>query len=166
MNSCISKEECICKKYSNTINECIDILTIRDSGKQIKLTTKPNDKAIAIVIDKCLITDENTKCDAMFLFQSSTKKVSFLIELKGFGEIEKAFKQLSFTKNNRDEYKSIIKCFTRLDTKKVKEKFIIVTNGKLDNIKKEQYENEYGIRISAILTNEATTPIPDLRDYI
>jgi len=163
MNRCIEKQACVCKKYDSIAKECINELEIRDSGKSVKLSTKNNEKAIAVILDNCLIT-KGMGCDVLFLFNGS-KKTACLVELKGFGEIEKAFKQLSNTKQ-RDEYKSIIECFKNLDTKKVYQKYFIITNGKLDNIEKEKLENHYKIRVSQILTNDATKPIPDLRKYI
>jgi len=100
----------------------------------------------------------------LFLLKGS-ENFSFLVELKGFGDIEKAFEQLAFTKQ-RDEYKKIIECFKNLNRRKVYQKCFIVTNGKLDNSKKEKFENHYKIRVAQILTNEATKPIPDLKDFI
>ena len=165
MDRCIEKDECICKKYGNICDECINELQVRDSGKSIKLTIRNDEKAISAIIDKCIITDNNPKCDCIFLFNGN-RKISFLVELKGFGEIEKAFKQLAYTKNSRDEYRKIIDCFYNLDNKRVLEKFFIVTNGKLNRYEKEKYENEHNIRVTDILVSEATQTIPDLRKYI
>jgi len=163
MNRCIEKQACVCKKYDSIAKECINELEIRDSGKSVKLSTKNNEKAIAVILDNCLIT-KGMRCDVLFLFNGS-KKTACLVELKGFGEIEKAFKQLAYTRK-RDEYIEVIKCFENLDNKKVFQKYFIITNGKLDNIEKEKLENHYKIRVSQILTNDATKPIPDLRKYI
>ena len=60
---------------------------------------------VAIIIDKCLIKDNNPKCDALFLYEKSSNKYSFLVELKGAGDIPKAFFQLDYTRKNRTEYK-------------------------------------------------------------
>jgi len=166
MNSCISNQDCICRRYQNRTKGCINEFSIEDSGKKIQLTKRAEDDVLAIILDGCLMTDNNTKCDALFLFQNLNKKISFLIELKGFGDIEKAFMQLEYTKNHRLEYKQIIDCFKSLDNKKVKEHFIIVTNGILDKIQKEKYEEQYRIRVKAVLNNDATKKIPNLRDYI
>ena len=88
-----------------------------------------------------------------------------MIELKGFGEIEKAFEQLSYTIDKRDEYKNIIECFTKLDSKKVYEKFVIVTNEVLDKKRQEELENKNKIRVSTLFSKD-TTKIPDLRSLI
>ena len=164
MNRCIKVQDCICQDYNSIPKECINRLEIRDSGKSIKLSLKKkNEKAIVIVIDDCLIT-KGKRCDALFLYQGN-RKLSILVELKGFGDIEKAFEQLAFTKQ-RNEYKDIIECFEKIDNKKVKTLCFIVTNGKLDNSKKENLENLYKIRVKQVLTNEATKPVPDLRYFI
>ena len=161
------KNHCICKMYENTQSECIDNYSIEEKGKKVQLKPKNNtEKSIVMIVDQCLITDNNTKCDALFLFQSISKKVSFLTELKGAGDIPKAFKQLDYTSKNRDAYKEVIKKFTDIDKKRVMEKFIIVSNGFLDKSKKEELEEDHNIRITAILHSEATTPIPNLREYI
>ncbi len=163
MNSCIEKQDCICKKYNSIPKEFVSELEIRDSRKSIKLSLKNSENTIAVILDDCLIT-KDIRCDALFLFEG-TKKISFLVELKGFGEIEKAFKQLSYTKQ-REEYKKIVECFKGLDDKKVYQKCFIITNGKLDNSKKEKFENKYKIRVVQVLVSDAIKPIPDLRKYL
>jgi len=160
-----NKNNCICKKYNNTQPECINKYNICEQGKSVKLEVNNNEKMCVIIIDQCLITGNKTKCDAIFLFSSKNKAVSFLTELKGAGDIPKAFAQLSTTCKYA-EYKNIINELENYSNKKVTEKFIIVSNGLLDKPTKEKLENQYKIRVTAILHSEATTPIPDLRDYI
>lgn len=161
------KNNCKCQKYNNTQSECINEYTISEKGKSIQLIPKSsNEQVSAIVIDQCVIKDNQTKCDALFLFQSNHKKVSFLTELKGAGDIPKAFFQLTYTRRNRQEYKDIIQKFKAVDEKKIIEKFVIISNGILEKTKWEKLEREYNIRVSQILYSEATTPIPNLRDYI
>ena len=60
---------CICKKYQNTQDECINEFTIREHGKSVKLEPKVGEDVMTIIVDKCLITDNNTKCDALFTRQ-------------------------------------------------------------------------------------------------
>ncbi len=162
MNDCITKKECICQKNNSVPKECINETTIEDSKKKVKIDLKNNsEKAIVVILDNCLITDNNTKCDALFLYQTKNRKMACLVELKGFGEIEKAFKQLYYTKQ-RSEYKEIIKCFKNIDNKKVYEKAFIVTNKILNKVEKENLENEYNIRVAKILESKPEDPIPDL----
>jgi len=161
------KESCICKDNENRQSECVNRYTVRELGKSIKLLPKNSDEEVClIIIDDCLIVDNNTKCDALFLYKSNSKKVSFLVELKGARDIPKAFRQLSFTRDSRAEYREIIEKFTMLDSKKTMEKFVIVSNGQLSKTAQERYENENHIRVVGVLHSEATTPIPNLRDYI
>lgn len=161
------KSHCICKKHNNTQNECIDEYTIREKGKSVKLTPKTNFETVMVVIlDKCVITDNKTKCDAIYLYKSKHRKYSFLVELKGAGDLEKAFHQLSYTKNDRVEYKGILEKFKNIDTKEIIEKFAIVSNGSLSKTKMEELENYYKIRVKTILQSEACNPIPDLRTIL
>ena len=52
-----------------------------------------------------------------------------------------------------------------MDSKKIYEKFVIVTNGVLDKKRQEKLEEENNIRIS-ILFSKDTTKIADLRNLI
>ena len=162
----IDKNHCICKKHNNTPKECIDQYTLSEEGKSITLKQRSNENVMAIVLDKCILDDKNKKCDGLFLYKTLTKKHSFLVELKGAGDIEKAFIQLSYTRDNRVEYNNIINLFYDTDNKKVYEKFAIVSNGSLEKTRLEQLENQYNIRVKKILHSEATTPIPDLKELI
>lgn len=103
------------------------------------------------------------KCDALFLYEKNSDKYSFLVELKGAGDIPKAFFQLDYTKKNRTEYKDIIE---ELQVLKQNQKYAIVSNGMLSKPELENLENQYKIRVKKILHCEATTPIPDLKEII
>jgi len=161
MDSCIQDKDCICKDYNSIPKECKDAKTIRDSGKSIKLEPKKGEESIAVIVDNCLIK-KGVKCDALFLLKGKINYV-VLVELKGFGEIEKAFRQLSKTREN-SEYKSIKECFCKDEN--CKEELFIVTNGILPKHKKERFENDNRVRIKAVLQNSATTTIPNLREYL
>lgn len=161
------KSTCVCKKYNSYPKECINEYEISEKGKSVKLVPKnSSEKAMAIIIDQCIIIDNDTKCDALFLYNSDSKKVSFLVELKGAGEIEKAFHQLSYTKNGRVEYKNTIDKFNNIDDKTTIQKCMIVSNGKINSSEKERLENFHKIRVSQVLHCEATTPVPNLRKYV
>lgn len=158
------KNHCICQKYSNTQEECINEYTIREQGKSVKLQPKNStESVIAIIIDKCIVTDNNTKCDALFLYENNNNKYSVLVELKGAAEIPKAFFQLDYTRKNRAEYKKIIEKF---QVHKQNQKYAIVSNGMLSKPELEKLENQYKIRVKKILHCEATTPIPDLKEIL
>jgi len=157
-------DDCICKKYNNTLDECKSQYMIGEQGKFVKLEPKSNEKVVVMIIDGCIISDNDTKCDALFLYEKPTKKYSFLVELKGASEIEKAFKQLSYTKYNRDEYKIILNIFD--NNKNIIERFAIVSNGVIEKTRLTELEDIHGIRVRQILHSEATTPVPDLRKLI
>jgi hypothetical protein len=164
-----AKNYCICPKIkiSNTPKECKDQYTISEQGKSITLKPKNNQENVTvIVIDDCIITDSKIKCDALFLYKKSNKKYSFLVELKGANHIEKAFKQLSCTRNKRKEYRDILKKFREIDNKNIEERFAIVSNGTMEKTRLEELEDSYNIRIKNIIHSEATTPIPDLRELV
>jgi hypothetical protein len=166
------RNDCVCKKYENDLDECINRYTIREKGKSVKLVPRTGEQVITIILDNCLIDDNDTKCDALFLYQTGTKKYSFLVELKGAGDIKKAFKQLSYTANrrlsdnikNRNQYRDIIDLFS--NNSAVIEKFVIVSNRPIQPLEMQKLEKEYGIRVGKITHSEPRTPIPDLRDKI
>jgi len=161
------EKECICKKMGNIRKECRNEYTVSEQSKSIKLERKnARESVLAIIIDGCIIKDNEPKCDALFLYEKETGKYSFLVELKGAGDIEKAFRQLSYTRDNRNEYKNIIERFKSLDNKKVNQKFVIVSNGMLSKPKLETLEKANKIRVKEVLHCEATTPIPDLKELI
>lgn len=156
--------KCVCKRFGNTLRQCLNEHTVTEQGKSVRLVPRGGEELLAVILDGCVITDKNIRCDALFLYRKKIK-YSFLIEIKGAGDIPKAFEQLSYTRS-RDEYRYIIKRFHDLDNRKVLEKFAIVSNGMLSKPEMERLENEYKIRVKKILYCEATTPIPDLKDLI
>lgn len=164
----VDKNKCICLDYNSIPKECVNRYTISEKGKSVKLQTKNSDEDVCVIIlDQCMITDNNTKCDAIFLYKKgNSKKISFLVELKGAGDIEKAFEQLSYTKLNRLEYKNIIEKFVEINNTKLEEKFVVVSNGMISKSDHEKLEKAYNIRIKTILYSEAISPIPDLKELI
>lgn len=155
---------CVCQKYNKNLSACVNDFTICEAGKSVKLVPETDEDVAVVIIDGCVICDNQTKCDALFLWDTGAKKYSFLVELKGAGEIDKAFAQLSYTRDNRAEYSEIISDFAQ--NNQVIKKYVIVSNGMLTKPQKEQLEENYNIRIHAILHSEPTTKIPDLRNYI
>lgn len=156
--------ECVCKQYNNSQSLCKNQYTISEQGKSVRLVPRGGEEVMAIVLDDCVISDHGKRCDALFLYRRNLR-YSFLVEIKGAGDIPKAFEQLSYTRN-RDEYQQIIDQFYKLENKRVIEKFAIVSNGMLSKPDLERLENAYKIRVKRILHCEATTPIPDLKDLL
>lgn len=81
------KSHCICQRFHNAQAMCVNEHTIREKGKSVKLTPAIGEQAMAIIMDGCMIQDNEPKCDALFLYQGTTKKYSFLVEIKGKTEI-------------------------------------------------------------------------------
>lgn len=94
-----------------------------------------------------------------------TNCCTFLVEIKGAGDIRKAFRQLSDT-SKRTEYNEIIKRLRKIDSRPVVPRFAVVSNGMLSKPELERLEKHYQIRVKKILYCEATTPIPDLKSLI
>jgi len=158
-------QACVCKKFDNLPKQCQGEYTISEQGKSIRLIPRSGEHALAIVLDGCVMKDNDPKCDALFLYMSRTRKYSFLVEIKGAGDIRKAFHQLSHT-SKRTEYEDILNRFRQTDGKPVVPKFAVVSNGMLSKPVLERLEKHYQIRVKKILHCEATTPVPDLKSLI
>ncbi len=151
--------KCICRHYDSFPPECVGQYRFRDSGKQIQLEPKnAREKVFLIAIDNCLISGARTKCDCLFLYKNDKDRTfSFLVELKGRGDIPKAFWQLSETRKS-NEYKSIVAQFSPM-----KEKFIIVSDRQLNMNELRKFEEVYKIRVGQIVHSDPQSPIPDLK---
>ena len=91
------------------------------------------------------------------------RKHSWLVELKGAGDIPRAFSQLAYIRHERKEYQEIIQSFREDGRGVLKERAVIITNGSLPKPAQERLEKEYNIRVWAIIHSEATLKVPDLR---
>jgi len=130
----------------------------------VRLVPRAGEEVRVLVLDGCVIKDHDSRCDGLFLYRKNIK-YSFLVKIKGAGDIPKAFQQLSHTKN-RQEYREILRRFRELDNRRVIEKFALVSNWMLPKPMLEKLENQYGIRVKKNLHSEATRPIPDLKELI
>lgn len=156
--------KCICQQYHSLPPECFGQYIFRDSGKQVQLQPdNSKSKVFLIAIDKCLIGEESKKCDCLFLYKKdASKRYSFLVELKGKGDIPKAFIQLSTTRES-DEYKNIM---TQFKPSKGCEKFVIISDIQLNKPELRKLEDTYKIRVGQIIHSDPRSPIPDLKDII
>jgi len=159
-------EECVCRKGANTHDLCEAVLTFSEQGKKVKLVLHPGEEAKALVLDGCVFQDDQLKCDGLFLLRTRNKNFAILVELKGAYEISHAFKQLAYVKKSRKEYRDLVKRFQKDGTGQLIEKTFIVSNGMLSKPEHESLENLHGIRVARVLHCEATTPIPDVRQYL
>lgn len=104
-------EHCVCRQYNNELKSCVNAYTVRESGKAVRLKPGLGESVKAIILDGCVITDNHTKCDALFLYTRGNRKYSFLVELKGAADLPKAFEQLGYTVHHRPEYQRIVDAF-------------------------------------------------------
>ncbi len=159
-------EHCLCQKMGNTLDLCDAVLTFCEKGKKVKLEIRQNEEAKALVLDGCVFQDNELKCDGLFLFRSGNKKFAVLVELKGAHDIPHAFEQIAHVKRCRTEYREMVERFQSDGVGQLVEKAFIVSNGMLSKPERESLENQHGIRVREVLHCEATTPVPDLRQYL
>ena len=159
-----SYNKCICQQYNSIPPECNGQYIFRDSGKQVQLQPdNARSKVFLIAIDNCLIAGGRTKCDCLFLYKKDNdKRYTFLVELKGKGDIPKAFRQLSITRES-DEYKNITNQFKPT---KGGEKFVIISDIQLNTTELRKMEDTYKIRVGQIVHSDPRSPIPDLKDKL
>lgn len=157
---------CECRRMGNTYPVCQSDLMLEEEGKKVRLTLRAGEEAKALVLDGCVFTDNDTKCDAMYLFRGGNRKVVALIELKGASDIAHAFAQLAYTRKHRHEYKLLKEALENTGPGIAMEKAFIVSNGMLSKPKRERLENRHGIRVNEILYSEPSSKVPDLRDWL
>lgn len=158
-------QHCECLRMANCHDVCKGELTLEEKGKKVTLSVRANEEAKAVVLDGCVINDNALKCDALFLFKGSNRKVAALVELKGAGDIPHAYEQLAYTMHNRAEYKHLKQNLDQSCSGRLKEMAFIVTNGMLSKPERQKLEERYGVRVNEILQSEPTSKIPDLRVY-
>lgn len=150
----------------NTYPLCKTDLMLEEQGKKVNLTLRAHEDARALVLDGCVFTDNDTKCDALYMYQGSGKKVMALVELKGANDIPRAFEQLAYTRRNRPEYADLKQRFDSAAAGPLEEKAFVVSNGFLPKPTHERLEKTHGIRVRAILHSEPVKKVPDLREYL
>ena len=159
-------ERCVCKKMGNTFSLCDKELTFAEKGKKIRLIPRKDEEAITMVLDGCVFEDNKPKCDGLFLWKGKSRKCAILVELKGAHDIERAFEQIAYVRQQRQEYRDLIEAFKTSERPcMVIEKTVIVSNGMKDINTWEKLENQHGFRASAVLQCEATTPVRDVREF-
>lgn len=158
-------QSCVCQRMPNTHVLCEGVNGFSEQGKKVRFSTKSGEQVDALVIDGCVLSDNQPKCDGLFVFTSPSKNILALVELKGT-DIVRAFTQLAFVKKQRAEYVLIKQLVASQTSGRLVEKAFVVSNASIGKVEQERLENQLGIRVSAILHCEATTPVPDLRAYI
>lgn len=158
-------QHCVCLKMNNTLSLCLDEFTLSERGKQVRLAPRNGETTVAVVLDGCVMQDNQMKCDGLFLWKGRREAAAVLVELKGAGDIRHAFEQLAYTKT-RPEYRELVNHLRGISTGQVQERAVIVSNGILSKPERERLEDHHGIRVQAVLYSEASSPIPELRDHL
>lgn len=158
-------EICVCRNKGIPDKLCESNLSFEEKGKKVRLTLRGNEEAKALAIDQCVCKDNNMKCDGLFLYRRKNKHWIIMVELKG-GDIEHAFEQLAYMRNNRPEYKEIEQLFMAGEKGRAQQEAFIVSNYKILITEQQKLEIANGIRVKTILHSAATKPIPDLRQYL
>lgn len=159
-------EHCVCRRMGNAHALCADERTFTEEGKKARLVPRQGEQAVAIVLDGCVLQDNQPKCDGLFLWQGRQRKAAILVELKGAHHIPRAFEQLAYVRQRRQEYRELMATLDAEPGGAIAEKAIIVSNGVLTKPEHERLEHQHGIRVRAVVYCEASSPIPDIREYL
>lgn len=156
--------ECVCKAKGNPHKLCDGELSFEEKGKKVKLTPKPGELAKALVVDGCICTDKQPRCDGLFIVKQKNKQCIIMVELKGT-RLQDAFDQLTYMKYQRPEYVELLELLKEDSPVTVSELAFIVSNYIPTKREMHDLERSNQIRVNNILHSEATKPIPDLRNY-
>lgn len=91
-------QTCVCQRMANVCELCDGVNGFRGQGKVVRFSIRPGENVDALVIDCCVLADNQPKCDGLFVFTSQSKSTLALAELKG-REMTTAFEQLAFVKH-------------------------------------------------------------------
>lgn len=158
-------ENCVCVRRGTPSDSCEDRLVLQEKGKKVTLRTRTGEEAKMLVIDGCVIRDNQPKCDGVFLYRRNNLHWLILVELKG-SDIPHAFEQLAYMRTSRREYNVLKSSFMASQTGNLKEEAFIISNHTISRVDQQKMERQWNVRIKAILHSEPTTPIPDLREYL
>jgi hypothetical protein len=158
-------EECVCTRKGHPSDSCEDSLVLQEKGKKVTIRPRQRESAKLVVLDGCVFKDNLPKCDGIFFLEKGNKAYMILVELKG-GDIDHAFEQIRYTKEQRKEYKSLRNRFNQNRTGRILESAFVISNHRIDRVSHQKFEKTYGVRVKAVLHSEATTPLPDLRTWL
>jgi len=160
-------ERCVCRRMGNVHELCAGVLEFAEQGKRVRFQTRSGEEAKAVVLDGCVFTDGDRRCDGLFLACIGRKKYAVLVELKGVSDLAHAFEQIAFVRYQRAEYREIVENFSQADPRgRVLEKAVIVSNGILQKPDRERLEQEHSVRLLTFFYCEPTSRVPDIREFI
>jgi len=158
-------ESCVCQRKGTPSTACEAILVLQEKGKKVTLRTRSGESAKLLILDACVLNNKLPKCDAVFLFEKRNKKYIILTELKG-SDINHAFEQIKYTKEYRTVYKELIELLRENEKGTPIELAFVISNHKIDRVTHQKLELTHKIRVKQILHSEATSPMPDLRNWL
>ena len=158
-------EQCVCRRMGGTLSLCVGANQFSENGIKVRHTTRSGENVVGLVLDGCVFTDNQTKCDGLFVFETQNNNVLSLVELKGT-DITHAFEQIDHVKNHTTQYTQIKQMVSEQVIGQLNERAFIISNAIISKPEKEKLENHHQLRITQILHSEATTPVPDIRNYL
>jgi len=144
---------------------CAGVLTLQEKGKSVKLTPKKEEEAIALVMDGCVITNNRSTCDGLFLLKAPYRKWLVPVELKGTHFYD-AFQQLATTIKYLPEFDEIMNIFKADEPTKIDVHAVVVSSAMINTREQIKLEQTHGIRVKKILHSTATKPVEDIRKYL
>lgn len=158
---------CICLGNKRPCNLCCGDLCFLDVGIHVIFKPKKDENAIAVALDGCVFTDNQKKCDGMFILSRSDRTDLLLVEMKG-SHLEDAYEQIAYVAEHRQEYTDIVAHLASLPpaNRPVRTSSVIVTTGLINPRDREKLEKAWGIRPEIITVQKPARAAPDLRTIL
>lgn len=158
-------ESCVCVKSGEPSDSCAERLVLQEKGKKVTIKPRQGEAAKLLILDGCVLKDNLPKCDGIFFYEKANRVYMILVELKG-GDIDHAFEQIKYTREQRTEYSSLKNQFRQNRKGNIIESAFVISNHRINPVSHQKLEKIYGVRVKAVLHSEATTPLPDLRKWL
>ena len=156
--------QCICLANKLPCDLCCGDLCFLDAGIHVVFRPKKNEAAVAVALDGCVFTDNQKKCDGMFVLFRSHQIDVLLVELKG-SHLEDAYEQIAYVVNHRQEYADFVSHLASLapTNRRIRESSVIVSSGKINERDREKMEKAWGVKPEVITAQKPASAAPDLR---
>ncbi len=158
-------ESCVCVRAGEPSDSCAERLVLQEKGKKVTIKPRKTESAKLLVLDGCVFKDNLPKCDGIFFYEKGNRAYMILVELKG-GDIEHAFEQIKYTREQRTEYFSLKNQFGQNRSGNIFEYAFVISNHRIDAVTRQKLENNHQVRVRQVLHSEATSPMPDLREWL
>lgn len=157
-------QHCVCVANKDPCDLCCGELCFLDQGIRVKLTTKGGEEAIGLALDGCVFTDNQKKCDGLFVLKQDRQVFIVLVELKAT-HVEDAYEQIAYVRNDRQEYADLTKYLGELvaNRSQIRQQAFIVSTSAIDRRTQQKLEKSSGIRPRIITLGKPSSSAPDLR---